>query len=256
MQTLICSKRDGIGWIRFHRPEVRNAVNQQMMTELEQILDEWSIDPEIKVLVLIGDSKAFASGGDVAELHQLKTEQEIYPVMERMGRILERFNQSEKVTIAAVEGVAVGGGCEIVTSCDFCLASPSAQFGMIQVKLAITAGWGGATRLIRKVGKSEALKMLLTGEKISAEQAKQIGLVDSLVGSDAFVDEIEQYAKKFTQAPLSVIQAYKNLTNQMDGVQLNQPLYQLEATHCSRCWESDEHHQAVESFLQRTRKKT
>lgn len=254
MQTLICSKRDGIGWIRFHRPEVRNAVNQQMMTELEQVLDAWSLDPEIKVLVLSGDQKAFVSGGDVAELHGLTTEKEIYPVMERMGKILERLSQSTKVTIAAVEGWAVGGGCEIVTSCDFCLASPSAKFGMIQVKLAITTGWGGASRLIKKVGRSEALKLLLTGEKISAEQAKQIGLVDSLIHPESFQNEVEQFARVLTEAPLNVIEAYKKLVNHMDETRSNLPLYQLEAAHCSKCWESDEHQQAVESFLQRTRK--
>lgn len=255
MQTLICSKRDGIGWIRFHRPEVRNAVNQQMMTELEQVLDEWSQDPNIKVLVLVGDRKAFVSGGDVAELHELTTEQEIYPVMERMGRILEKMSQLRKVTIAAVEGWAVGGGCEIVTSCDFCLASSSAQFGMIQVKLGITTGWGGASRLIRKVGRSAALKLLLTGEKISAKQAERIGLVDSIIDSEAFLDEIEQFARKFTHAPLSVIESYKKLAIQMEVGPSDSPLYQLEAANCSRCWESEEHYQAVESFLQKSARK-
>ncbi|SFJ05245.1 enoyl-CoA hydratase/isomerase family protein [Thermoflavimicrobium dichotomicum] len=249
MQTLLVSKKDGIGRIQFHRPEVRNAVNLQMMTELEQVIAEWERDPELKVIVFSGDERVFVSGGDVREFHQRETKEEIYPIMSRMGRLLERIDQLDCLTIAAVEGIAVGGGCEIVTSCDLCLASEKAQFGFIQVHLHITTGWGGAGRLFRKLGAGQALSLLLTGERISAREAYELQLVDRLYPADRFNEEVEMFVKQVASVPGKVIQTYKQIAK----MGRNYPsTYQMEAESCSELWESPEHRQQVEAFLKRT----
>ncbi len=254
MRTLLVSKSDGIGWIRFHRPEVRNAVNLQMMEELENILKKWADDEEIGVIVFSGDERAFVSGGDVEEFHRLSG-REIYPVMKRMGGILERIYQLDAITISAVEGVAVGGGCEIVASCDFCLASGQAKFGMIQVSLGITTGWGGASRLCRKIGTGRALELLLTGERISAEKAGEIGLVDRMVPHERFQEEVAAFAKRLAGAPARVRKTYKQIARQVEKGVPSSALYALEAKSCSECWETEEHIRAVESFLSRTRRR-
>jgi 3-hydroxypropionyl-coenzyme A dehydratase len=252
MQTLLISKQDGIGWIRFHRPEVRNAVNIKMMEEMENVIGKWANDEEIGVIVLSGDERAFVSGGDVEEFHQL-TCREIYPVMKRMGEILERIYQLDAITIAAVEGVAVGGGCEIVASCDFCLASDQAQFGMIQVTLGITTGWGGASRLFRKVGTSRGLELLLTGERISSEKALESGLVDRILPHERFREEVAAFAKRLAGVPAKVRKTYKQIARQVEKGVPSSALFSLEAKSCSECWGTEEHRRAVESFLNRTR---
>jgi enoyl-CoA hydratase/carnithine racemase len=116
MQTLITEQKNSVGWIRFHHPDVRNAVNLQMMQELEDVLTKWKSDTNVKVLVLTGDERAFVSGGDLTEFHKLKTADAIQPVHARMGRLLDVLERLGKPTIAAVGGAAVGGGCEIAVS--------------------------------------------------------------------------------------------------------------------------------------------
>ncbi|MGA9172830.1 MAG: enoyl-CoA hydratase/isomerase family protein [Thermoactinomyces sp.] len=254
METLVVRKQKQIGWIRFHRPDVRNAVNLAMMGELESVIREWKKDRDLKAIVFFGDERAFVSGGDVAEFHQWTKREEVFPVMRRMGALLEEIAQLDLVTVAAVEGVAVGGGCEIATSCDFCLASPNARFGMIQVRLGITTGWGGAGRLMRKIGRSRALSCLLTGKMLNAAEAKELGLVDDLLPQDGFRSHVERYVERLTEAPAPVIRAYKQIARQVESDQV-QSTYEIEAEHCAVCWESDEHRLAVESFLNRTRAK-
>jgi enoyl-CoA hydratase/carnithine racemase len=255
MQTLLTKVQDGVGWIRFHRPEVRNAVNMKTMEELEQVLTQWEQDRDIKVIVFEGNEKAFVSGGDVEEFSQKIKQSEIYPVMERMGSILEYIHQFPKITIAAVEGVAVGGGCEIVTSCDFCLASEHALFGFIQVHLGITTGWGGASRLLHKIGSSRGLELLLTGERISSERALEIGLVDKRFSYEKFQREVAAFAYRLATVPDLIIQTYKQIARKVEQGQLSSSLYTLEAESCSKLWETEAHREAVDSFLSRTRSK-
>lgn len=247
MSTLIIQKNRPICWIRFHRPEVRNAVNQQMMSELENLLAEIEHDPQCKVLILAGDERAFVSGGDVDELHRYERKQEIQPIMERMGRILERIRNLNALTIACVEGAAVGGGCEIVATCDLCFAAPTARFGMIQVNLGITTGWGGAGRLMQKIGPANALSMLLTGQIFSAIEAKEKGLVDELVEGKPLDEAVQAFAERVAQAPLPIIAFYKKLAQKGGG----EGSLELEAEQCAQLWETEEHRQAVRTFLER-----
>ncbi|WP_168188708.1 enoyl-CoA hydratase/isomerase family protein [Thermoflavimicrobium daqui] len=248
MKTLVFSKKDGIGWIRFHRPEVRNAVNLQMIEELEQVITKCEQDDTLHVLIFSGDERAFVSGGDVREFHQLEKKEEIYPIMFRMGQLLERMDQLNCLTIATVEGTAVGGGCEILTSCDLCVASEKAKFGFIQVHLKITTGWGGAGRLTRKIGSGRALYLLLTGEIISATKAYELQLVDHLYKQENFRDEVTALAEHLASIPSKVIQTYKQIAR-LNGAT---PTFPLEAESCSILWEGKEHRQKVEEFLRRT----
>ncbi|MBS7530261.1 enoyl-CoA hydratase/isomerase family protein [Hazenella sp. IB182353] len=254
MNTLITHKKDGIGWIQFHRPAVRNAVNQEMMAELEHVITEWEQDETLQVVVLYGDEKAFVSGGDVEAFHQIHTKEEIYPVMKRMGDLLQRISELKCITIAAVEGIAVGGGCEVVTSCDFCLASKKAKFGMIQSRIAITTGWGGASRLMNKIGKPNALKMLITGEVIDVERAKEMQLVDEVIESSHFLEEVQVFAQQFVLPSPMIGRAYKEVALALEQGTPLSAFAKIEATNCADCWEAEEHVQAVERFLAKRNK--
>jgi len=255
MKTLLVDEKGAIAWVRFHRPDVRNAVNLSMLEELENLTEHWMKSESVKVVVFAGDDRAFVSGGDLEEFHKRETKEEIFPVMRRMGALLQKWEQMDAITVAAVEGPAVGGGCEIVASCDFCLAAETALFGMIQVKLGITTGWGGASRLMHKIGVPRALEMLLTGKRIAAVEAKEWGLVDQLVSKDAFSQEVEAFASQIAAAPRKAIQTYKHIARQVKKGVPSAELFELEADSCSTLWETKEHRHAVDSFLQRTRKK-
>lgn len=252
VQTLITEQKKGVGWIRFHRPDVRNAVNLQMMQELEEVLLRWRSDSSVKVLVLAGDERAFVSGGDLTEFHRMKTANAIQPIHSRMGRLLDELERIGKPTIAAIDGAAVGGGCEIAVSCDFRFASETARFGFIQAGLGITTGWGGGSRLIRLVGRSKALSLLLTGERIDSTQALRYGLVDRVVPSGRLEEEVQRFAETIARTPLPVIEAYMDLANRVRDGAGPQKLTEWESWTCSQLWESDAHHQAMEDFLRRT----
>lgn len=255
METLRAKKMGKTGWIRFHRPAVRNAVNLKMMEELESIWREWEKDEQLQAVVFYGDEKAFLSGGDIEEFHQMTKQEEIRPVMERMGKCLEMIYRSRLISIAAVEGPAVGGGCEFAASCDICLASDTARFGMIQVNLHITSGWGGGSRLMKKIGLSRALSVLLSGEVMDAQKAYEKGLVDQLWERDDFWEETNRFVKMMVKGSSEVSACYKSLARDVREGKDTSELLLKEAENCARLWESDSHYQAVSAFLKRTRAK-
>lgn len=255
METLQVKKTGKTGWIRFNRPAVRNAVNLKMMEELESIWDEWEKDEQLQAVVFYGDEKAFLSGGDVEEFHQMTKQEEIQPVMQRMGKWLERIYRSRLLSIAAVEGAAVGGGCEFTASCDFCLASDTARFGMIQVNLHITSGWGGASRLMKKIGPSQALSVLLSGEVMDAQKAYEKGLVDQLWERDFFWEEAKRFVQSLVKGSPEVTARYKSLASSVREGKDTSELFLKEAENCAILWESENHYQAVSDFLKRTRAK-
>ncbi|TCP70447.1 enoyl-CoA hydratase/isomerase family protein [Baia soyae] len=251
METVMYHKKGDVAIVQFHRPTVRNAVNQQMMSELEQLLSEWEQDPQIKIIVFQGDKNAFVSGGDLEEFHQLHTCAEIEPIMKRMGGILERIHQLPALTIARVEGPAVGGGCEIAMSCDWVVASDHATLGMIQVRLGITTGWGGAARLMKKVGSSTAMNILLSGKRYSAREGMELGMVDFLLDEEdkSFEDQFDHWLHPYTKLSCSLIRHYKQLAKQVEKGASSSELFEREATKCGLLWETEEHRLAVDSFL-------
>ncbi|OYD07838.1 enoyl-CoA hydratase/isomerase family protein [Paludifilum halophilum] len=255
MKTIKTEREAGTGWIIFHRPQVRNAVNTRMMEELEFQLDRWREDDEVKALVFAGDERTFVSGGDLDEFHRLTTREQVYPVMRRMGSILEQLRNFGKPTIAAVEGAAVGGGCEIAASCNFRLASEKAVFGFIQSRLGITTGWGGGSRLLEDLPRGEALYLLLSGEKVSAEWMFRRGWIHRVFPAASFHREVRRFVKQLTDCSLPVIRAYLDIDQARREGAGEGELVDMESDYCSKLWESEEHTQAVKGFLNRRKEK-
>ncbi|SMO48440.1 enoyl-CoA hydratase/isomerase family protein [Melghirimyces algeriensis] len=251
MKTLLTEEKNGVGWVFFNRPERRNAVNFQMMEEMETTINRWQEESSIKVLVFTGDEQTFVSGGDLAEFHQLRTEQEIYPVMFRMGQLLKSIRHFGKPTVAAVRGIALGGGCELAASCDFRVASERARFGFIQSRLGITTGWGGGSRLLEQLPRSKALYLLLSGEHVDADQLFQWGWIYQLFSEAHFLDSVQSFAESISQAPVEVLKAYMDIADHRKKEESNEA---LEARHCAQLWETEEHRRAVNEFFSRSSK--
>ncbi|HET9452713.1 MAG TPA: enoyl-CoA hydratase-related protein [Gemmatimonadaceae bacterium] len=181
-QFLTLHVANRIATITVNRPDKLNALNDATMGELGQAIDEARQSAEVGGVILTGAGRAFVAGADIAELRS-KSATEAYALARRGQEVFRRFETSPKPVIAAVNGFALGGGCELAMSCHVRIASEGAKFGQPEVKLGIVPGYGGTQRLTRLVGRGRALQLLLTGEMIDAHEAHRIGLVNRVVGT-------------------------------------------------------------------------
>jgi enoyl-CoA hydratase len=204
-ENLIYEKRDGIAFITFNRPKVLNALNRKTVEELRNVLVDARDDVSVRVLILTGSGeKSFVAGADIGELAQRTAVdgknfslfgQGVFRLLEMMG----------KPSICAINGFALGGGCELALSCTIRIASKSAKLGQPEVKLGIIPGYGGSQRLARLCGKGVAHELCLTGEMITAEEAQRIGLVNRIYEPAELLPAAEGMAKKIiANAPLAV----------------------------------------------------
>jgi enoyl-CoA hydratase len=204
-QNLIFEKKDHIGTVTFNRPKLLNALNRQTMDELAAMLTEARNDRDIRVLILTGaGDKAFIAGADINELARLTPM--TGPETSLHGQaILHNLETLGKPSIAAVNGFALGGGCELALACSIRLASRTAKFGQPEVKLGIIPGYGGTQRLARLCGKGVAHELCLSGDMISAEEAQRIGLVNHVYEPEELMPAAQSLAKKIaSNAPLAV----------------------------------------------------
>jgi enoyl-CoA hydratase/carnithine racemase len=204
-QHLLCSTRDSIATITVNRPSVRNALNVATVQELGMVFERVKNDAGIRAVILTGaGDKAFAAGADITEIAGL-TEAAAVEFSRRGQSVFDLIELLGKPVIAAVNGYALGGGCELAMACTMRMASENAVFGQPEVKLGLIPGYGGTQRLPRLVGKSRALRLLLTGETISAAEALRIGLADMVVSAATLLNTAEALAKQIVaNAPLAV----------------------------------------------------
>ena len=186
-QLLTLDIADRIATITVNRPDKLNALNDATMAELGRVIDEVRADSSVAGIIVTGAGRAFVAGADIAELRAKSSIE-----MERLARtgqdVFRRFETSPKPVIAAVNGFALGGGCELALACHVRIASEHAKFGQPEVKLGIIPGYGGTQRLTRIVGKGRALQLLLTGEIIDAAEAHRIGLANQVVAAGMLME--------------------------------------------------------------------
>lgn len=188
-ETIIVETKGRVGLITLNRPNALNALNNQLICELNAALDAFEADADIGAIVVTGSDKAFAAGADIKEM-QPKTYMEVYT-----GDFIaswERITRCRKPVIAAVAGFALGGGCELAMMCDIIIAADTAKFGQPEIKLGVMPGAGGTQRLTRFVGKSKAMEMCLTGRMMDAAEAERSGLVTRVVpAADLLADALK-----------------------------------------------------------------
>jgi enoyl-CoA hydratase len=203
--TLLWELSEGIALLVINRPEVLNALNGQVLEALEAAFERIYTDPEVRGVILTGaGEKAFAAGADIAELSGLDALRG-WEQARRGQRLFDRIERCPKPVVAAVNGYALGGGCELAMACHVRFAADTAQFGQPEVNLGLIPGYGGTQRLVRLVGRGRALELLLTGERISAERAYQIGLVNRVVPADRLLEEARAFLKTvLSKGPVAV----------------------------------------------------
>lgn len=203
-QTIRFEKQGNIAIATISRPEALNALNYTVIEELEQLLCDLEKDTELGCFILTGDGRSFVAGADIAAQHPL----DVVGARawgQRGSAVMRRIELLPYPTIAAVNGFALGGGCEIAMACDIILASEKAKFGQPEVGLGITAGFSGTQRLPRRVGVGKAKELLYSGKMIKADEAKTIGLVNEVFAPEALMDGAMDMAKSFTKnAPIAV----------------------------------------------------
>ena len=204
-ENLLYEKRDGIGHVTVNRPEKLNALNRKTMDELHVCFQEIERDNEVRAVILTGaGEKAFVGGADINEL-AVQTPVEGKELSMRGQKILDLIEHLGKPVIAAVNGYALGGGCELALACTIRIASENARLGQPEVKLGLIPGYAGTQRLPRLVGRGRALEMVLSGEPVSAAEAYRIGLVNQVVSAQDLIAAAEKFAQKIlANAPLAV----------------------------------------------------
>ena len=204
-QTLLFDIRDGIAFVTVNRPDKLNALNDQVMAELADVAERIATTPDIRGALITGAGpKAFIAGADIGDLSRQGPFDGKARAM-RGQAVLRRLETCGKPVIAAVNGYALGGGCELAMACHLRIASDTAKFGQPEVKLGIAPGYGGTQRLPRLVGKGVALQLILTGEMIDAQEAYRIGLVNKVVPAAELLAESEKLLRGIlAMAPLAV----------------------------------------------------
>ena len=204
-QTLLFDVRDSLAFVTVNRPEKLNALNDQVMAELTLVAERITVEPEIRGAIITGSGpKAFIAGADIGDLSRQGPFDGKARAM-RGQAVLRRLETCGKPVLAAVNGFALGGGCELAMACHLRVASENAKFGQPEVKLGIAPGYGGTQRLPRLVGKGIALQLILSGEMIDAQEAYRIGLVNKVVPAADLMAESEKLMRGIlAMAPLAV----------------------------------------------------
>ena len=209
-ETVHFEKRGRVGLITLNRPQALNALSAQLISELNQVLDQCEADDGIAAMVLTGSEKAFAAGADIKEMKD-KSFGDV--VAHDFIAPWERLSYCRKPVIAAVSGYALGGGCELAMMCDFIIASETARFGQPEIMLGVIPGAGGTQRLTRAVGKSKAMDLCLTGRHMDAAEAERCGLVARIVPASEVVNEALKAAEKIASLSLPSVMMAKEAVN-------------------------------------------
>jgi enoyl-CoA hydratase len=210
-ETILVDKKSGVGYITLNRPQQLNALNTQVQNDVVAALQSFDKDPDVRAIILTGSGKkAFAAGADVKEM-AAKPFSEVYKT--NMFSDWDRIMDIRKPIIAAVNGFALGGGCELAMLCDIIIAADTAKFGQPEILLGTIPGMGGGQRLVRSIGKSKAMEWVLTGEHYTAEQAEKAGLVSRVVPADKLMEEAERLAQKIASMSGSAVVMGKEAVN-------------------------------------------
>jgi enoyl-CoA hydratase len=198
-ENIIVSRLDGfIATIQLNRPKVLNALNLQTMVELVEAFEELDNDPEVRCIVIHGSERVFAAGADITEMAGATA---VDMLLRDQFTRWDRIRRVKTPIIAAVSGVALGGGCELTMICDMIVASETARFGQPEINIGVMPGAGGTQRLTRAIGKALAMEMVLTGRMITAEEAREAGLINRVVPVEFYLESALKLAREVASRP-------------------------------------------------------
>lgn len=229
-KNIIFEIKEGIGYVTMNRPKALNALNTEVLTELDHVFREIDKNKEVQVVIVTGAGRSFIAGADIAQMSELNgTEGRDMTIQGQL--VMELIESINKPVIAAINGFALGGGNELAMACDVRIASEKAKFGQPEVNLGIIPGYGGTQRLPRLVGKGMAKKLIYSGEMIDAQEAYRIGLVQEVVPAEELMAAAEKLARTIMEkAPIAIKMAKVAINNGLNtdlktGVQFEAESY-------------------------------
>lgn len=254
METILIAKEGHVATITINRPKALNALSTQVLTELNAALDEVAADQDVYALVITGaGEKSFVAGADIAEMKDKSVEEAA--VYGKFGNeVFRKIETFRCPVIAAVNGFALGGGCELAMSCDIRIAAENAVFGQPEVGLGITPGFGGTQRLARLVGAGIAKEMIYTARNIKADRAAEIGLVNKVVAAEELMPTVMKMAAGIAKnAPIAVAYAKKAINN---GLQTDiDNGIAIEVEEFSNCFATEDQTYGMTCFLEKVKEK-
>ncbi|MEG0771786.1 short-chain-enoyl-CoA hydratase [Clostridium sp.] len=247
--NIILEKEGNLAIVKINRPKALNALNSETLKELDNVIDTIANDSELYVVVLTGEGKAFVAGADISEMKDLN------PIEGRNfgmlgNKVFRKLENLDKPVIAAINGFALGGGCELSMACDMRIASTKAKFGQPEVGLGITPGFGGTQRLSRLVGEGMAKQLIYTGDIITAEEALRIGLVNKVVEPETLLDEAKAIASKISKNAPIAVKLCKTAINK--GMQMdidNAIMYEAEVF--GLCFSTEDQKEGMTAFVEK-----
>ena len=248
-ENLLLKKEGNIGILSINRPDELNALNSKVLTELNIAIDHIIKDDEIHVLIITGEGRAFVAGADIEEMKG-KNPSEAREFANNGLNLFRKIELMEKPVIAAVNGFALGGGCELAMCCDIRIASEKAKFGQPEVGLGITPGFGGTQRLSRLVGLGKAKELIFTADIIKADEALRIGLVNSVVAPELLMDEALKLANKIGSKGQLAVRYSKTALNRGYETDLETGMI-IEKELFALCFATQDQKEAMSAFLEK-----
>lgn len=252
LQTVIYEKKGNVAWLTLNRPEVLNAINALMRQDLITALEEARDDKEVYVIAVTGaGEKAFCAGADISEFPRLTS---LDQITERYGRLrpFTLFREIPKPTVAVVNGLALGGGCEVVLNCDLAIASETAQFGQPEIRVGVIPGAGGTQILPRLIGEKRAKELILTGRAITAQEAFQMGLINQVVPADKLREAADKFIEGLLRNSPAILRFAKLAVNRalettlLTGLASERDIFSL-------CFSTEDQKEAAKAFLEKRR---
>ncbi|MCH3965805.1 MAG: short-chain-enoyl-CoA hydratase [Clostridium sp.] len=250
MENVLFKEESGIAYVTINRPKALNALNSDTLTELGSVVDEISKKQDIKAVIITGaGEKSFVAGADIAQMSKLNSI-EAANFSRLAQRVFSEIENLPQVVIAAVNGFALGGGCELAMACDVRFASRKAKFGQPEVNLGILPSFGGTQRLPRLVGKGIAKELIFSTDMIDAQEAYRIGLANKVFEPDELIQKSEEFAKKvMSKSPWGVRLAKASINNGLD-VDLEAGL-KYEANSFGLCFSTEDQKEGMNAFLEK-----
>jgi len=246
--TLLVLVEEGICTIVINRPDKMNALNKEVFNELDRAIDDVYQNPEIRSAIITGaGSKAFVAGADISEFLELKPGQAT--ALAKRGQVVfDKIEGSPKPVVAAVNGFALGGGCELALACHFIYASENAKFGQPEVNLGLIPGYGGTQRLTQIAGKSRTMELIMTGKMINATEALQYGIVNQVTTAGELLSKVKEVLMSIqSKAPVEVakvIECINNFDHTRQG-------YDFEIQKFAECFQTEDMKEGASAFLEK-----
>jgi enoyl-CoA hydratase len=247
--TLLVQTENGICTITINRPDKLNALNKTVIAELSSVIDDVYTNPDIKSAIITGaGAKAFVAGADISEFLQLSASEGEELARRGQKNVFDKIENCPKPIVAAVNGFALGGGCELALSCHFIYASENAKFGQPEVNLGLIPGYGGTQRLTQLIGRNRSMEMIMTGNMITAKEAMEYGMVNKVTTAEELIpktkDTLQLIQSKASVAISKVIECVNNFDHTQEG-------YDFEIRKFGECFATEDLKEGASAFLEK-----